>query len=413
MMFTDKSIKSLKAKDKHYVVTENIVTRGEGRLQLRVLKSGAKSWRVLYYFNKAPKTLTIGSYPSMSLKEAREEHSKIAAQLRNKKDPKAVIEIEKTEHEQKSSLRTFQQLLIDFDVYIENKWAESTIRRTKLLIARNITKFIDPQLLACQFTVDDARELIYRVYNRGAHEQARLTRSTLMSILKFAIDFDNSPERFKKHNIYDIKSNFIRDINVEVTKNKGQRWLTEDEIRRVWFANDLPYMTQKYLQLAICLAGQRVEEVYKSIESEYDFDEMVFTIPVDRVKIKSRGDHLVPIEPLTETIVKELLLQRGSKNQLFPHRDRNDDFAHISTLRMATLRWCDKHNIPRFAPRDIRRTCKTLMGKAGISKENRDYLQQHNQSDVSSLHYDRYDYMREKREAMAKWHCYLKTILKL
>ncbi|MGL4712711.1 MAG: hypothetical protein ACRCWP_09180, partial [Shewanella sp.] len=53
--------------------------------------------------------------------------------------------------------------------------------------------------------------------------------------------------------------------------------------------------------------------------------------------------------------------------------------------------------------RDIRRTCKTLMGELGISKELRDRIQNHALNDVSSKHYDRYDYMPEKREAMRKW----------
>jgi hypothetical protein len=63
-----------------------------------------------------------------------------------------------------------------------------------------------------------------------------------------------------------------------------------------------------------------------------------------------------------------------------------------------------------FSPRDIRRTCKTLMGKAGISKTNRDIMQQHSKIDVSTIHYDRYDYMSEKREAMNLWTEYLAKI---
>lgn len=77
-------------------------------------------------------------------------------------------------------------MLQDFDHFIENNWAESTIKRTKKLIARNVTPFIKPDLMPPQFDVDMAREIIYRVYNRGAEEQALLERSTLMSILKFA-----------------------------------------------------------------------------------------------------------------------------------------------------------------------------------------------------------------------------------
>ena len=67
--------------------------------------------------------------------------------------------------------------------------------------------------------------------------------------------------------------------------------------------------------------------------------------------------------------------------------------------------------INKFVPRDLRRTFKTLTGKAGISKEVRDRLQNHALTDVSSLHYDKYDYLKEKREAMEIWNNYLENIL--
>lgn len=67
--------------------------------------------------------------------------------------------------------------------------------------------------------------------------------------------------------------------------------------------------------------------------------------------------------------------------------------------------------IDKFLPRDLRRTFKTLAGKAGISKEIRDRLQNHSLNDVSSLHYAKYDYLKEKRAAMDIWNDYLTRIL--
>jgi hypothetical protein len=63
--------------------------------------------------------------------------------------------------------------------------------------------------------------------------------------------------------------------------------------------------------------------------------------------------------------------------------------------------------IEAFTPRDIRRTVKTLMGKAGITKEIRDRIQNLAVSDVSGKHYDLYDYRPEKRAAMKTWERWL------
>jgi len=66
----------------------------------------------------------------------------------------------------------------------------------------------------------------------------------------------------------------------------------------------------------------------------------------------------------------------------------------------------------RFTPRDIRRSAKTLMGEAGLSKEIRDRIQGHAFSDVSSKHYDRFDYRTEKQAAMKKWERWLNQQIK-
>ena len=60
----------------------------------------------------------------------------------------------------------------------------------------------------------------------------------------------------------------------------------------------------------------------------------------------------------------------------------------------------------------MRRTFKTLAGKAGLTQEIRDRLQNHARFDVSSRHYDRYSYMDEKREAMDIWDKFVRDMIR-
>ncbi|MFG6281092.1 hypothetical protein ACGV33_18280, partial [Microbacterium sp. S16(2024)] len=84
---------------------------------------------------------------------------------------------------------------------------------------------------------------------------------------------------------------------------------------------------------------------------------------------------------------------------------------HANSLSRAVTklygRHADKFEGP-FTLRDIRRTCKTLMGVAGLDKELRDRIQGHAFSDVSSKHYDRYDYFKEKLAGLSKWENWLR-----
>jgi integrase len=81
------------------------------------------------------------------------------------------------------------------------------------------------------------------------------------------------------------------------------------------------------------------------------------------------------------------------------------------TLYSFMWRQRDREVIPYVTNRDLRRTWKTLAGKAGLPKEIRDRLQNHTLQDVSSKSYDRWNYMPEKRAGMAKWDKFVRPML--
>ena len=80
-------------------------------------------------------------------------------------------------------------------------------------------------------------------------------------------------------------------------------------------------------------------------------------------------------------------------------------YHHYKTLRSTISnsellsgnikRFCEKINVDSFIPRDVRRTFKRLGGQLKITKVIRDRIQHHALLDVSSVHYDRYDYNEE------------------
>jgi integrase len=56
-----------------------------------------------------------------------------------------------------------------------------------------------------------------------------------------------------------------------------------------------------------------------------------------------------------------------------------------------------------FTLRDVRRTCETMLASMGISKDTRAQLLSHGISGVQAVHYDRHEYMNEKRAALDAW----------
>src|SRR5262249_21735901 len=90
-----------------------------------------------------------------------------------------------------------------------------------------------------------------------------------------------------------------------------------------------------------------------------------------------------------------------------------DPSKPVSAGTLYTFMWRQRNRgvIPVVTNRDLRRTWKTLAGKAGVPKEIRDRLQNHILQDVSSKSYDRWSYMPEKRAGRAKWDEFVATLL--
>ena len=79
-------VANLKPKADRYEIAD-----GQPGLRLRVFPSGAKSWCYLYRspINRTWTRLTLGQYPALSVKAARRQASKAAAQVAEQTDPAA------------------------------------------------------------------------------------------------------------------------------------------------------------------------------------------------------------------------------------------------------------------------------------------------------------------------------------
>jgi integrase len=152
--------------------------------------------------------------------------------------------------------------------------------------------------------------------------------------------------------------------------------------------------------------GCRVEALSGLRWSEIDWKERLITIPPARSK--NGAYWVIPIND----IAYEVLINNPKLNNdfLFPAKNGTEPLR-LDGYSKAITRTCKQFAIDAFTPKDLRTTFKTLAGMAGLSKEMRDRIQNHALSDVSSKHYDRYDYLKEKRHAMIIWNDYLQRVI--
>ena len=99
MSLTDASIKALKPREVRYLVTD-----GRG-LCLEVLPSGKLPWLYRYRFKGKPEKVVFGRYPDMSLKSARQQRDRLAAQLMSGESPAAQKQLAKSALSSESRLK--------------------------------------------------------------------------------------------------------------------------------------------------------------------------------------------------------------------------------------------------------------------------------------------------------------------
>jgi integrase len=154
------------------------------------------------------------------------------------------------------------------------------------------------------------------------------------------------------------------------------------------------------------LTGQRVEEIAALHIDQWDARERI----IDWSKTKNGKPHTLPVPTLAAELIESIV--PNEFGWFFP--SATDPKKHVSAGTLYNVMWRrrDREVIPVVTNRDLRRTWKTLAGKAGVSKEIRDRLQNHTLHDVSSKSYDRWNYMPEKRDGMKKWGKFVTALLR-
>ncbi|KHT61027.1 hypothetical protein RJ44_02040 [Alteromonas macleodii] len=416
-MLTDKLIKSLKPKSTPFYSRDTTGRRGTGTLVLQTLPSGTKTFHFQYYKDGKAQYLRIGRLTTHTLSEARAKASDYSRMLMDGTDPKEFVEQEKMKaaeeslkKEQISAQGTFKELIYDYteDMKVKGKRTFDTVRNA---MEKEFESLLDKA--ASEVSTEEIALVLSRMIKRGAAVQSNRVRSYAMTAFNFAIKHDYDPMYLGRKKKYLVKTNPVlnipRQASAEVVR---ERTLSSDEVKGLLtalegkgFSSDLATL----IKLMFFLGGQRTFEIITLEWKDVDFSKSVIEISSQRSKNKKA--HVIP---MTSTVSEVLLNHRklgDSNGFVFPNRNTPSEHMPTTSVAQCLRRYCGRADVERFQPKDIRRTVKTIMGELGVSKLTRDRLQNHALQDVSAKHYDRYDYIKEKREALERWDTYLSNLV--
>lgn len=240
--------------------------------------------------------------------------------------------------------------------------------------------------------------LLKPIWARKAQRQAAKVRSFLVAAFEYGLRAEHHIDRSSEKS-YGLEMNPAMPVTVPNPPNPGTRALNDQELKQFW--NTITHVgpsvgpiMARVFQFAIATAGQRPNQFMREPWSSYDLERRYVHI-IDR---KGRGglakDHYVPLTDRAIAILDEVRALQAGMNAIYPWSVSGDIPIHSSSLSHAVSEWFATEHaklngipIPKFAPRDLRRTCTQIMQRNNISDFDSDALQSHGQVGVVARHY--------------------------
>ena len=401
-MLTDRTIRDAKPKATVYRLRDaNVVCRGFGAT---IAPSGAKAFFLSYTSPEdgKRKQIAIGRFPAMSLKEARLNAGKLREEVNNGKDPAVEKQYAIAERIDQRSLGTLGHLL---DLYVADLKTDG--KRSVVEVKRLSAKDIPPALLerpAHLITKNDILDILTPIAQRGAPVHSDNVRAYLRAAFELGLNAASMTRWRGRALKFGLHHNPVATVKKTVKRKAvGNRTLSRSEIKTLWHTDQLTPPMLLALKMLLT-TGQRVEEVLHATWAEFDTSQMTWIIPGQRRKTRGRTSepHIVPLTTFHLELLNEIKHETAHNIYLFPAKGGAAP-RRYDALTNSVRKFLQRSGIESFSPRDIRRTFKTVAGSMGVSLELRNRLQGHALTDVGSVHYDRYDYLAEKRVAMETW----------
>lgn len=409
--------------------------RGTGRLLLRISPSGTRRFHFRYTQDGVRKTIPLAPYSHiakeghLTLKQAR-ELALHQATLYRARSGSATVSISATDGPLPEATRkdapTGPSLLTLCKWYAHD--LQQRKRSSARAVASEIQRHIAPSKLAEMPARDVTPELVTsflrKLIDRGIGTTTKRIRSILYSTYQLALNVGLNPAVSSSFPASLVTSNPVLNIrSLSQYSKPRKRALSVQELRVLWgllneqcVVNDTVH--RRALRLAFLLGGQRCEQLLRARVEDVDLEGATILLLDPKGRRENAREHLLPL--LGSALAEVQWLVRHARDAesslLFPSSKPPVTVSPITVSKsVGELRkkmMSDDKKIAHFQFSDLRRTAETRLAALGISKDIRAQLQSHGLGGVQSRHYDRYEYMPEKRAALETWDAFLNSLLK-
>jgi integrase len=156
-----------------------------GGLYLEISPAGGKWWRVKYRFGGKEKRLALGTYPDVSLKDARERREEARKVLANGGDPGAVKKAQKAARKEAAE-NSFEALAREWFEQWRTDRAEGTAQRTIARLEKDVFPWLGSYPVA-EIKAPAVLGVLRRIESRGTVDTAKRAKQNISQIMRYAI----------------------------------------------------------------------------------------------------------------------------------------------------------------------------------------------------------------------------------
>lgn len=395
---TDVAVKQAPPKDKDYWLSDG------GGLRLLVKSNGTKCWRFNYRFGKKQKTLALGVYPDVSLKEARALHREAKSKLDQFIDPAESKKQQKRQHHINTA-HLFENVARDWWDHHKDTWTEDHANRIWTRLEADALPYIGRKSIHEIFP-QDVIEIVRRIERRNALDVAERVKNDIDRVCRYGVQ--NGLLRVSP-------TAELRGIN-KTRKRSHRDSLPREQLPA--FLRELDryhergrLLTKLALQLLI-LTFVRPGELRGARWEEFDLEDKIWRIPGHRMKMGT--DHLVPLSPQALEIIDQVRPISGRYEFLFPSERSRRDCMSDNTMRLAMCRMGYDGTVTgksKATPHGFRATASSILNETGFNPDAIERQLSHmERNGVRAAYTHHARYLEERRRMMIWWADYLESM---
>jgi integrase len=391
MPLNDTAIRNAKADIKQKKLYDS------GGLYLLVTPNGGKWWRFKYRFGGKEKLLSFGTYPQVSLKDARDDRDNAKKLLRNHIDP--AIE-RKAIKEAESGQGSFDAVAMEWLTKFSQSWSKSHTRTIKQRLENYILPNLGLQSIN-KITAPELLAVLRKIEALGYVETAHRVKQICGQIFRYAVAtgrMERDPAADLKGALPPPKSKRMASI----IDPKGAGGL----LRAIDDYNG-SIVTQHALKLGV-LTFVRPGELRHAEWDEVNLEVAEWRIPAQKMKMKT--PHIVPLSKQATAILEGIQPVTGQGKYVFPSERTYSRPMSENTVNAALRRMGYTKN--EITGHGFRSMASTLLHEQGWKSDIIERQLAHQERNKVKAAYNHAEHLSERKKMMQAWADYLDALKK-